>query len=272
MTVALSSRARSASAAKVMVCAGLTVASPILGAVKLQIREGRPIVDNVFVNNHGPFRFIVDTGTNVNLIESGLAKSMGMVATFRVDLASATGSMLMPGSNGNQIQLGPAEAGAQQFLFADLKDIRRQWPDVQGVLGQWFLARFDYLLDLRGKQLEFGTRTPSGTRTPLTMLNGRSSVATSLGDLVLDSGAPDLILFGVVPERLDGGSGFLLTATGSQIIGKVVRSLAIGGRNLWSGSAVAIPTQAEPGVAGLMPIRFFKTIYVCNSQSYAVFE
>ena len=38
------------------------------------------------------------------------------------------------------------------------------------------------------------------------------------------------------------------------------------------GDAVAIPDRSEPGVAGLMPLSLFRTVYVCNSERYIVFE
>jgi len=138
------------------------------------------------------------------------------------------------------------------------------------VLGQWFLSGFDYLLDLRGKRLEFGKQSPNGSRSQFRLLDGRSAVSTSLGDLVLDSGAPRLILFGVRPDA--GELSEMLTVTGSGSVGMVASRLVIEGRNIWRGDAVAIPNQAEPGIAGLMPLSLFKTIYVCNSEGYVVFE
>ena len=81
------------------------VKQQIPGGVKLQIREGRPVVDGIYVNGHGPFLFLIDTGTNVNLIETRLAKSIGMNAAFHVDFASSAGKVLLPGSDGNEVQL-----------------------------------------------------------------------------------------------------------------------------------------------------------------------
>jgi hypothetical protein len=52
----------------------------------------------------------------------------------------------------------------------------------------------------------------------------------------------------------------------------VFSRLVIEGRNIWRGDAVAIPVQAEPGVAGLMPLRLFRTIYVCNSEGYVILQ
>src|SRR5579862_8304020 len=69
---------------QILICSLILGVGPLLGGVKLQVREGRPIVDGVYVNGHGPYRFLLDTGANVNLIETGLARKIGMNATFQV--------------------------------------------------------------------------------------------------------------------------------------------------------------------------------------------
>jgi hypothetical protein len=245
-------------------------ACPLSGAVKLQVRDGRPFVDGVYVNGHGPYRFLLDTGTNINLIETGLARKIGMESTFEHEVESSTGKSLLPGSDGNVVELGPVRAAGQRFQFSKLETLHLAWPDVHGVLGQCFLSGFDYMLDLRGKLLEFGKQDPGGSRSQFRLQDGRSAVSTSLGDLVLDSGAPRLILFGVVPDP--GERSDMWTLAGSKSVGMVSSKLAIEGRNVWRGSAVAIPAQAEAGVAGLMPLSLFKTVYVCNSEGYVVFE
>jgi len=254
----------------IAICALSLVAAPLFGGVNLRVREGRPIVDGVYVNGQGPFRFLLDTGTNVNLIETGLARTIGMNADFQVDLTSALGKTKMPGSDGNEVELGEAKASGQKFLVSGLEAIHHLLPDVHGVLGQWFLSGFDYKLDLRGKRLEFGKQSLNGRRAQFRMLNGRTAVSTSLGDLVLDSGAAQLVLFGVDPDSHDQGS--MRTLAGTQTVGMVFSRLAIEGRNIWRGDAVAIPGRSEPGVAGLMPLSLFKTVYVCNSEGYVIFR
>lgn len=228
------------------------------------------MVDGVYVNGHGPYRFLLDTGTNVNLIEKGLARRIGMTTTFHTDLESAVGKTRIGGSDANEVDPGPEKVTGQKFLYSGLEAIHTLLPDVQGVLGQWFLSGFDYMLDMRGKQIEFGKHSLSGKRSQVRMLNGRTAVSTSLGDLILDSGAGRLVLFGVVPAR--GDRRYMRTVSGSEIVSLVSRTLIIEGRNIWRGDAVAVPGRGEPGVAGLMPLSFFKTIYVCNSEGYVVFE
>jgi hypothetical protein len=152
-----------------------------------------------------------------------------------------------------------------------MNPIRDRWPDVQGVLGQVFLLRFDYLLDLHGKRLEIGKQDCSGTRTRMTITNGRPMVTTSMGALVLDSGAARLTLFGAEPQTVS--SSVLKTVTGSQETGMVAsQALVIEGRRIWPGQTVAVPHAPEAGVGGLLPVSLFKGIYVSNSEGYVVFE
>jgi hypothetical protein len=253
-----------------LICSLIIAAVPANAAVKLQVEEGRPVVDGVFVNGQGPYRFLVDTGSNVNMIESDLARKIGMKASFNVELASASGKIPTAGSDGNEIVLDSAHGNNQKFLFTGLEAIHRLDPDVRGVLGQWFLCGFDYLLDLKAKRLEFGRQERNGTRAAFTVVNARTVVATSLGDLVLDSGAARLVIFGIAPDT--GDRGMVKTLTGSQKIGTVSRKLVIEGRELWHGDAVTMASQTEPGVGGLLPLSLFRAVYVSNSEGYVVFE
>jgi hypothetical protein len=251
----------------------IIAAAPLHASVKLQLRDGRPIVDGVFVNGHGPYRFLLDTGANVNLIDSRLAQHIGMAPTFHVSLASAAGSVSTPGSDGNQVTLDTASAGQQKFLFSPLDAIHNDSPDIQGVLGEWFLSRFDYTLDLRNKQLSFEAsvpQDPSQTRVPFTLVNGRPAVSTSLGAFVLDSGQSQLVLFGVEPNET---TAQLHTIAGSQFVGRVnSKPVLIAGRKVAGGEAIAIPTRPEPGVDGLMPLSLFRLISISNSERYIAFQ
>jgi hypothetical protein len=246
-----------------LICSLIISASCLHGGVKLQVRDGRPIVDGVYVNGHGPWRFLVDTGANVNLIETGLARKIGMSATSQTALTSAAGKVQVAESDGNEVTLDSAAASGQKFVISGLDAIHNSSPDVQGVLGQWFLARFDYTLDLHAKRLEFGKQDRAGTRTTFKMINARPVVSTSLGDLALDSGATRVTLFGI---RADGGGEFRMefrTVAGAQ---------KIDGRRIWNGDALAIPGRPEPGVDGLLPLGLFKSVYVSNSESYMILE
>jgi hypothetical protein len=235
----------------------------------LRIIDGRPVVDGVMVNGHGPYRFLVDTGSNVDLIEAGLAASIGLETNYRNELSSAAGSTPVVGSAENTIQLGSTVANRQLFIFSDLQSLHHLSPEIRGVLGQVFLSRFDYVLDLRNKRMEFGKRDWQGNRSAFKMVNARPAVSTSSGWLVLDSGAPAVVLFGVKAGNVNQS---LRTLSGSVDTGSVQTRLFMADNLVWRGDAIAVPRQAKETGDGLLPVHIFKTIYVCNSESYIGFE
>lgn len=246
-------------------------AGPAGAAVKLRILDGRPIVSGVYLNRHGPYQFLLDTGTTLNHLDPWLAKSIGLKPTFRTPLLSATGVISVNGAEGIEVTLGPVRADGQTFLLGGLDTIQRSLQDVQGVLGQAFLSRFDYLLDLRSRRIEFGTRelAAGATRASFESIAGRPAVSTSLGSMVLDSGTVSVTLFGIRAPII---THEMFTMTGRARVGKVSGELVIGGRRFWHGEAVAIPRPAETGAAGLMPVSLFKAVYVSNSESYVLLD
>jgi hypothetical protein len=249
----------------------MLAACPAGAAVKLTILEGRPVVSGVYLNGHGPYQFLLDTGTTLNHLDPRLAASIGLKPTFSTDLLTSIGTTSIRGAGGIDVVLGPVRADGQTFLFGGLDNIRRSFPDVQGVLGQEFLSCFDYLLDLRGRRLEFGTpeRTLVQNRVPFQSVAGRPAVSTSLGSLVLDSGASGVILFGGRAITL---THEMFTMTGSLRVGTIAGTLVIDGRTWWRGKAVVIPRTAEAGAEGLLPASLFNAVYVCNSAGYLVLD
>jgi len=251
-------------------CAFLLAAAPMLGEAKLEIRQGRPVVDGVYVNGHGPYRFLVDTGAQGNQLEVKLARSIGLQPTFQVDIVTAAGVIRVSGREGIEVRLDTVEATGQEFLFTDLQAVRQLSADIQGVLGQSFLSRSDYLLDFLGKRLSFGMQDRKGTRAEFKLLDGRPSVFSNLGWLVLDSGADHVILFG---EGSSKRTQTIRTASGLLDIA-IIRTtqLIIEGRTIAYGDAVEVPRQSSLVEDGLLPARLFHAVYVCNSGGYLILD
>jgi hypothetical protein len=234
------------------------------------MRDGRPVVNDVYVNGHGPYKFLLDTGSTFNHFDPKLAKSIGLATTFKTKLTSSTGIVDAEASEGGEIKIGPVSADGQVFLFAGMEGLHAIGSDIQGVLGQVFLSRFDYLLDQRNRRVEFGTSAhAAGVRAPFRIIQGRPIVATSLGAFVLDSGVHDVVRFGV---RASGKTREMITASGSASVGAVFSKIEIEGRTFWRGDAVALPHSPETGTDGLLPTGSFKTIYVSNSEGYVVLD
>lgn len=233
--------------------------------------QGRPIVQGVYVNGYGPYAFLLDTGTTANHMDAKLAKSIGFQPAFRSELFSSAGSIDAPGVAGVEVVLDGVRARNQRFLFTDAKALRQLAPDIQGILGQAFLSRFDYFLDMRGKRIEFGARgaAPAAIRAPLRLPDSMPVVSTSLGDLLLDSGTRWVTVFGV-EGRNPGGE--MTTLSGALHVGTVARTLTIQGHTFWSGDALAVPHSADSNAEGLLPLSLFKSVYFSNSEGYVSFE
>ena len=63
--------------------------APMFGAssnINLDVLSGRPVVNGVYINNQGPYRFLLDSGVTTNQLEAGIAAKLGLNPTFKVKL------------------------------------------------------------------------------------------------------------------------------------------------------------------------------------------
>jgi hypothetical protein len=236
----------------------------------LHLRAGRPLVDGVYVNGHGPYRFLLDTGAESNQLNVDVAREIGLRPAFLVEIATVAGVGLVGGTDGVRVSVG-TETAATELLFTDMAAVRELSGDINGVLGQAFLSRFDYLLDLRGRRIVFGAGKPEGLHAELDMSTARPTVFTSLGRLVIDSGTDRLILF---ETHHRGGETILRTANGfTSATVSTRRRLFIEGREIRHAGAVTVPTPVgSTAEDGLLPAATFHSIYFCHSKGYLVFQ
>jgi Aspartyl protease len=243
------------------------------GSLKITILGGRPVVDGVYLNGQGPFRFLIDTGAQTNQVEAPIVRKLEIKPTFRVEVATATGNILVPGGRVAEVTLGPATASNQEFLFSDLEAIHTFSSSIKGVLGQEFLSHFDYLLDFSSRRILFGAVEPEGGhRTQMDLIEGCPAVETDRGRFILDSGTETAILFGGSSPVSEGQ---LLTASGA-VSASAIQSLRlrIAGHQYVS-PTVSVPRvspQVSPQIVGLLPVRIFQRVYVSNSGRYLVID
>jgi aspartyl protease len=237
-------------------------------SILLHLMGGRPVVDNVFLNGQGPFRFLLDTGAQTNQVQASIASKFGLAPTFRVEMATASGTILVAGGRIGEVSLGSATASNQEFLFTSLDGVHAFSTDIQGVLGQEFLTHFDYLLDFAGHRLIFGAiLLKGGTRVDFEMNDGRPTIETSEGKLVLDSGTDTTILF---RESSSAPGGRVRTASGSASVSMVQSlRLRIAGCDYRPAIAASLP-RVSLGEDGLLPASLFHAVYIGNSGKYAI--
>ena len=239
------------------------------GTIPLAIVEGRPVATGVYLEGQGPFRFLLDTGAQSNQLHSSLAVKLGVVAAFRVELATAAGVNLVPGGYVKSVRLGETDGARQEFLFTTLEGVRRLDPKIDGVLGQQFLGLFDYRIDFRHRTIAFGKQEIAGPRITVTRQDASILVSTSEGPLILDSGTDAVILF-----RDSSGAGHQRIATANGFAAATpVESLKIrvGDRDYHPRKSAILPS-ANGRADGLLPASLFRAIYVSNSERYIIPE
>ncbi len=122
-----------------------------IAGLKPRIVARALLVIPVKINQSGPFDFMVDTGSQLNVIDPTLAAQLNLKSQGTVGLvATAAYSQASVGV------LDSLEAGSHRVLkplvvVQDLGPIQAADPRIRGVLGENFLAHFDVLIDYEHK-------------------------------------------------------------------------------------------------------------------------
>jgi len=262
-------------------------------SVGFELVNGRFIVVSVWVNNSGPCDFMLDTGSNVTLVDPELIGKLDRVFLGNKQLMTPAGSRSVPSFRIERFQLGSRIVKSLDVLVLPVVSLKGK--RVSGLLGQDFLENFNYVLDYKNKVIVFEDNqelekslasrifnTYSYAKRVLVMLPPQSPVSRpSL--FVLDSGAQQMILFG---HRQDGlgfdlrfgyQTGNLSSVTGTRTgLTSRIGFFSIGGADL-TDLSVVITAEAPTGNSfrvenGLLPTSYFRSIYFNNAKNYVSFN
>ncbi len=256
----------------IAVCANTVVANAS-ERLALTFIKGFPVIDSVFINGTGPYRFLLDTGASTNQIDEKLAMELGLVMSYRVEFVTANGRGYLPGGQVPEISVGDMSVRNAEMIWTSAT-AGLPLGGISGVIGQEFLSRFNFLLDLEGHLLIFNPLI-HGERTPIERVNQMDVVKVpGLGRLVLDTGASSVCMYrapGVVPGVVAGDltASYLQTSSGETKVrtGKM-KVLRVGGYEFKQVPFVVSP-QADV-VDGLLPVRLFRAVYFNNAEGYIV--
>jgi hypothetical protein len=186
-----------------------------VAGLPFQIVNRHQILVAVSVNHSGPYSFLLDTGTQVTIVDLSLAADLHMSGNGSANVASA-GSQ----SDASFVQVDLLEVGShavanQAVLLYDLRKMNFANHTVRGILGEDFLEHYDLLIDnaqsllclddsasmrasVKGPHVALETSANAAGGQPLP---SRLIVAVSLSDgmrpirLMLDSGADFSLLY-----------------------------------------------------------------------------
>jgi hypothetical protein len=274
-----------------------------VASVTPRIVQRALLVIPVKINQRGPFDFMVDTGTQITVVDPSLASELalkpqgtvGLVAVASYSQASVAVLDTLEASS-HVIEKSPA-------VVQDLGQIREADTRIRGVLGESFLAHFDLLIDYPHRLLclddaRLMQREVRGERIPLVTANHSDNDVPFTERLVISVHLSDTGIRQILLQLDSGSDGPILYATKSETELRLLKRATLQGGNASKAqqafallppqdmrigsrtfrdiqfvtplrSALNIPVREEDG---LLPTVLFQRVYISNADRYAVLD
>jgi hypothetical protein len=274
-----------------------TAAPSTLSAIHFRSPRPSSIVVPVYMNENGPFDFLLDTGSTITVIDPELLRSLKLDVIDGGTVTALTGKSTIPLAIAQTVSVGPLIQDKVELGARDLAGLRQVDSKIRGVLGQNVLRHADYLIDYHNRTIEFDfggslAAVLDGERintirleTPDNPNYWNTEVPVKLAEsnphelnLILDTGSASLVLFSdsldlaqlsrraSLPMSVKDDSGSARSAAGypAQIhVGRI--SLDV------EAHVMAIGFKGLP-VNGLLPTAGFGSVYVSNSGGFVIFQ
>jgi hypothetical protein len=267
--------------------------APGPASVPFHFVRGFAVVVPVTVNGQGPYDFMLDTGSTITTLDSGLGRELGLAPQGLGTVTTLTQSAPAPLAIAGRVAIGPLTDENLVVMIRDLNGLHQIAPSARGVLGQNALNHADFLLDYKHKLLEFDIdgelgrslgghhvplhREPVGNNPNYANLSVHGSVndnGVREMELLLDSGSASLVLFGGV-DSVGGGyaESFVADTAGHHLLAGIRDlQLVVDGKSREVPTHVLSTQGAGTHVGGLLPTSIFSLIYISNSGGFAMFE
>jgi hypothetical protein len=261
------------------------------------------IVIPVKINQAGPFDFMVDTGSQITVIDPSLALQLGLKPQGKVGLVSVASYAQASVTVLDRLESGSHIVDNPLAIVQSLRDIQAADPHIRGVLGQNFLAHFDLLIDydhklfcldetnimresIRGEHIPLVRPQNPESELPFTerlVVSVRLSGAGSREILLqLDSGSDGPILYAGSKDRelaiLDQATRQGANRSKAQQAFAVLpqQDMRIGSHT-FSRVSFVTPVSSDNNIPdrredGLLPTMLFQRVFINNSEHYVIFD
>ena len=271
-----------------------------VASVPLRLTNGHQMIVAVSVNHSGPYNFLLDTGTQITMVDPSLASELHL---------NTQGSAVVAGVGFNSAasfaQLDVLEACSHGVANPKVLVFNFQNPHsvdlhFRGVLGEDFLSQFDVLIDNAhnllclddSAALRADVKGPHIALLPAAETTGGSS---SFRSLIISARLSD----GELPVRLklDSGTNVAFLFNTSKYATPGSTRSAGGGLNGAQRSYLTLPPQdlkiaslkfprvsfsttiadsrkdsRRPAYDGLLTLGLFRRVLICHANHFAVFE
>lgn len=260
------------------------------------------IVIPVRINQAGPFDFMVDTGSQVTVVEPSLAAELHLKPRGTVGLVSVASYEQASVAVLDSLEANSHMVEKPLAVVQDLRQIQAADPRIRGVLGENFLAHFDLFIDYAHKLFCLDDTTKMrgsilGEHIPLVPpqnpedelpFTERLVISVHLSGtgtrqilLQLDSGSDGPILYS--PGKETGLQWPEHTTPQGNIGSKVQQFFAVLpqemriGRRTMSHISFVTPASVENDVPsreedGVLPTLLFQRVFICPADHYVVFD
>jgi len=111
------------------------------------------MVVQVSINHSGPFDFLLDTGTQMTVIDRSLAAELQIPISGNADVAGVSFQGNAELAQLDSLEIGDHASTNRRVLVYDMNRIHVAGFPIRGPLGEDFLSRFDVLIDNSHKVL-----------------------------------------------------------------------------------------------------------------------
>jgi len=118
-----------------------------VGSLSVHVVNLHQIIVAVFINHSGPYDFLLDTSTQVTMVDPSLGGQLHLGTHGEAEVASAGTHATATFAELDSIQVGAHTVANQKVLVYDLENLEAAGLKIQGVLGEDFLEQFDMLID-----------------------------------------------------------------------------------------------------------------------------
>ncbi|HEY1995183.1 MAG TPA: aspartyl protease family protein [Edaphobacter sp.] len=268
-----------------------------LSAIHFQSPRGSSIVVPVYMNDNGPFDFLLDTGSTITFIDPELLRSLKLDVIEGGTVTALTGKTSIPLAIAQTVSVGPLIQSNVELGARDLAGLHEMDSKIRGVLGQNVLRNADYLIDYHHKTIEFdfggslaslldGERintirldTPDNpnywnTEVPVTLAESNPRNI----NLILDTGSASVVLFSDSLDlaRLSKRASLPMSMkddTGTRkSVAEYPAQIHVGSISLDVEARVMATGFKGLPVNGLLPTAGFGSVYISNSGGFVIFQ
>ncbi len=289
-----------------LMCPVLHAAPRCLGNVAslpLRLVQSSLIVVPVEIDHSGPYDFLVDTGSQITVVDPKLASELNLKVGGRVGLIQVASFAQASIAELDTIKAGSYVVDKPFVVVQDLGQIQAADPRIRGVLGENFLAHFDLLIDYPHKMLCLDQtkgmeQKVRGEHIPLVRPNNPESELPFTERLVISVRLSDTGLRQILLQLDSGSDGPILyasiRATAPWLANRAIprganasqaqrafallppQDMKVGTRTL-SQVPFVTPVSASRSLAnreadGLLPTMLFQRVFINFADHYVVFD